>query len=138
MDDLRRRLLAGESFSGLAREFSEDEASAASGGRLRRFARGTMVGPFEDAAFALRQPGEISPIIETPFGLHLIQLVRRDQARQLSFDEVKPALLSRLRKEWLDERVEEWRQAIVDPEKAVIDEDAIDKALTEISSELSE
>jgi len=138
MEKIRRRLLDGEEFAGLAREFSEDSASASSGGRLRRFVRGKMVAEFEDAAFGLREPGEISAIVETQFGLHLIQLLNREEARQLSFEEIKPALVSRLSKEWLDNRLEEWRRAIVDPDKAVINRDAIEKALAEISRQLSQ
>ena len=69
---LLARLEAGEGFAALATEASQD-SSAAQGGDLGYFPRGQMVTPFEDAAFAL-QPGEISGIVESPFGLHIIKV----------------------------------------------------------------
>lgn len=69
---------AGEDFAALAKSHSQD-TTAAAGGDLGFFGRGSMVRPFEDAAFALR-PGEISDAVETPFGLHIIKLEARHDA----------------------------------------------------------
>ena len=74
--ELRERILKGEKFSMLARLYSQDPGSAAKGGELGFFGRGTMVSEFEAAAFALK-PGEVSPIIETQYGFHILQLVER-------------------------------------------------------------
>ncbi len=76
LNKLRERVLKGESFSMLATLYSEDPGSAQKGGELGFFGRGDMVGEFEAAAFVLK-PGEVSPVIETKFGLHIIQLVER-------------------------------------------------------------
>jgi len=76
-ESLRSRAAAGESFAELAIQFSQD-GSAPRGGDLGFFGRGQMVAPFEDAAFAL-QPGEISPVVETPFGYHVILVEDRRQ-----------------------------------------------------------
>ena len=73
---LRERVLKGEKFSMLATLYSQDPGSAKKGGELGFFSRGEMVGEFESAAFALK-PGEVSPIIETQFGFHIIQLTER-------------------------------------------------------------
>lgn len=73
---LRERVLKGESFSMLATLYSQDPGTAKKGGELGFFSRGEMVGEFESAAFALK-PGEVSPIIETQFGFHIIQLIER-------------------------------------------------------------
>jgi len=75
-ESLRRRILEGENFALLAGEFSQDPGSAPNGGSLGSFARGEMVPPFEEAAFALAV-GEISPVVETTFGLHLILVDER-------------------------------------------------------------
>ncbi len=73
LSEARRRLEAGEAFEDVAAEFSDD-ASAARGGDLGTFARGSMVPEFEDAVFAL-EPGEVSGIVPTRFGFHIIQVV---------------------------------------------------------------
>lgn len=74
--ELRERVIKGESFSMLATLYSQDPGSARKGGELGFFPRGRMVAEFESAAFALK-PGEVSPIIETQFGFHIIQLIER-------------------------------------------------------------
>lgn len=75
---LRQRARAGEDFGELARQYSDDAGSASRGGDLGTFGRGEMVPAVEEAAFAL-DAGEISEPVETPYGLHLIQ-VRSRQA----------------------------------------------------------
>lgn len=75
-EEILRRARAGEDFAALAREFSEDPGSRTQGGDLGWFGRGAMVKPFEDAAFALK-PGELSGVVESQFGLHVIKLEER-------------------------------------------------------------
>lgn len=70
--EVRERILAGEDFAALAREFSDDRGSAQEGGDLGEFSRAQMVKPFSDAAFAL-EPGGVSDIVESEFGFHVIQ-----------------------------------------------------------------
>ena len=82
---LRDRARGGADFAAMAREYSADAASAAQGGDLGFFARETMVAPFSDAAFAL-QPGEVSDVVESPFGLHVIKLEER---RMPDFSQVR-------------------------------------------------
>jgi peptidyl-prolyl cis-trans isomerase SurA len=74
---LRDRILKEESFSALARVYSEDPGSAIKGGELGLFIRGTMAPEFEAAAFSLKKKGDVSEIIKTSFGFHIIQLIDR-------------------------------------------------------------
>lgn len=74
--ELRERIVKGERFSMLAKLYSQDPGSASKGGELGFFGRGDMVKEFEAAAFALK-PGEVSPIVETEYGFHILQLIER-------------------------------------------------------------
>lgn len=71
-DEALKRIKAGEDFGTLAKEYSTDPGSKDKGGELGWFKRGTMVKPFEEAAFG-QQPGQTSDVIETQFGFHIIQ-----------------------------------------------------------------
>jgi peptidyl-prolyl cis-trans isomerase D len=82
----RERILAGEEFAQVAGELSEDPGSKIEGGDLGFFARGQMVPPFEEVAFAL-EPGETSDIVKTDFGFHVIRVEERKDAEERSFDE---------------------------------------------------
>jgi peptidyl-prolyl cis-trans isomerase SurA len=74
---LRNRVLKGEKFSTLAVLYSEDPGSAAKGGELGLFSHGSMAPEFESAAFNLKNKNDISEIIKTKFGFHLLQLIER-------------------------------------------------------------
>ena len=76
LEGIRERIVKGESFESLARMYSEDPGSAMKGGELGDFSRGVMYPEFEAAAFSL-QPGELSEIIETEAGYHIIKLIKR-------------------------------------------------------------
>lgn len=80
IEKLRDRARKGEDFAALARSSSEDPGSAAQGGDLGFFGRGSMVAPFEQAAFALKT-GEISDVVTTDFGYHVIRLIARQEAQ---------------------------------------------------------
>lgn len=85
--EIQKKLEAGEDFSSLAVEFSEGP-SKTNGGDLGYFNRGQMVKPFEDAAFELK-PGEVSDIVETRFGYHLIKVVDKKPESVASYENVK-------------------------------------------------
>lgn len=90
LEELRERVLAGEDFAELAREYSDDEASGQRGGDLGFFGRSRMVPPFAEAAFALEEVGALSGVVETSFGYHLILLT--DVQELPSFEEHYPEL----------------------------------------------
>jgi peptidyl-prolyl cis-trans isomerase C len=98
MTSIHKRAMGGEDFAALARQYSQDGA-AANGGDLGYFARGMMVKPFEDAAFGLKKKGQISDIVETQFGLHLVQLEDKKNAHKVTFEEVRPRVEQILRQQ---------------------------------------
>lgn len=77
---LQERLSQGEAFSGLASEYSDDQASRDRGGQLGFVRRGELVPEFEETAFSL-EPGQLSDIIETAFGFHIITLIEKQGER---------------------------------------------------------
>lgn len=89
--EILKALTAGNDFADLAQTNSSDPGSAAKGGDLGFFERGQMVGPFDQAAFTL-PPGQISDLVETTFGFHIIKVVEKQAGRTIPLDEVRPRL----------------------------------------------
>lgn len=103
---------AGQDFARLARQYSQD-ASAERGGDLGFFPRGQMVGPFEDAAFALA-PGQVSDLVETQFGFHIIKATEKRPPRVVPFVEAAAQI-----QEFLEQQQrQEMSKALVDQLKA--------------------
>ena len=92
------RIKKGEDFARLAAELSEDTNSQMNGGDLGYFTKGQMAKPFEEAAFSLK-PGQVSGVVETEFGYHLIKVEDHQEARMVTFDAVKEQIRGRLRGE---------------------------------------
>jgi len=82
IDSLHQQLLAGQDFATLAKEYSEDPGSKANGGELPEFSRGQMVPEFETAAFALGT-NQISDVVTTQFGYHLIKVLGKTPAKKI-------------------------------------------------------
>ena len=91
--DLLQQLKGGADFAALAKQASDDKGSGARGGDLGFFGRGKMVEPFEQAAYALTQPGQLSDLVESQFGYHIIRLEARRPAGTRPFAEVRDALV---------------------------------------------
>jgi peptidyl-prolyl cis-trans isomerase C len=104
-EDLLARARKGEDFAALAAEHSDDPGSKVRGGELPWFSRGQMVPPFEQAAFALKEPNELSPVVESPFGYHVIQLLERKEPQPIPFEQVRERIAAGLRQEKQQEKV---------------------------------
>lgn len=85
-------------FAELAKKHSQDPGSAARGGELGAFTRGTMVKAFDDAVFALK-PGEISPVVETEYGYHIIRVTEVTPGQSRSLEQARPEIEAELRKQ---------------------------------------
>ena len=102
IEEIRKRVENGEDFAALAKA-SSDCPSASKGGDLDYFQRGQMVAPFEEAAFSLK-PGEVSGIVETQFGYHLIKVVDKKESGVIVYEEIKGDIESHLRQQKVNEQ----------------------------------
>ncbi len=93
-------------FAEVAKAQSQDPGSAVNGGDLDYFARGAMVKPFEDAAFALAQ-GAISPVVESDFGFHIIQVTDIRAPKQRPFEDMRAELEADLKRQQAQKRYAE-------------------------------
>jgi len=94
-EELLKQARGGADFAELARKNSEDEASAKNGGDLDYFGKGRMVPEFDAAVFAM-QPGQISDLVKTQYGYHIIKLVDKKPATTRSLAEVRQQLTDQL------------------------------------------
>jgi peptidyl-prolyl cis-trans isomerase C len=104
IDGILKRARAGEDFAGLAKAHSQD-GSAAQGGDLEFFPRGRMVPEFDKAAFAL-QTGEISDVVTTQFGYHIIKATDRRAAEMVPLEKVSPQVKEYLTNQKKQERAD--------------------------------
>jgi len=92
-EDILKQLRSGGNFEELAKKYSDDPGSKDQGGELGFIKHGVTVPEFEKAAFAL-QPGQISDLVRTKFGYHIIQTEEKQAAHTRPLDEVKPTIVS--------------------------------------------
>lgn len=102
---LLKRIQSGENFEKIAKEYSDDEASAVNGGDLGYFAKGVMVPEFEEAAFKLKK-GEISNIVKSSSGYHIIKVYDKKEDVS-SFDEERENILGTMRYDIYNKKMEE-------------------------------
>jgi parvulin-like peptidyl-prolyl isomerase len=91
IEDILKRAQAGEDFAALAKQYSEDPGSKVNGGELPKFSHGEMVPEFESAAFALK-PGQLSDVVTTMYGFHVIKLLDKAPAKKYALLENIPQL----------------------------------------------
>lgn len=102
-DQLHARVLAGESFEALANDYSDDTGSSGNGGDLGFFGKGIMDKAFEEAAFALKQAGDISEVVQSAFGFHVIKLTGIQASGGRSFEDVRAQIAADLRRRSAEE-----------------------------------
>jgi peptidyl-prolyl cis-trans isomerase D len=98
LDILSQIKKSPDQFGALAKQYSQDPGSASKGGDLDFFARGAMVKPFEDVAFSLNK-GQISELVETDFGYHIIKLTDIKTPPSPSFEATRASLETELKKQ---------------------------------------
>lgn len=91
-------------FDALIEKYSDDPSKAGNHGVITDAASGKYAPEFAQASAALKKPGELSPVVKTSFGFHVIELVERTEAQKRSFEEVKPEIVARLRAEYIEKQ----------------------------------
>ncbi len=110
-----------EPFEEVAKQVSKDTATASKGGDLDYLRREQMFPDFAKAAFALK-PGEVSGVVRTPFGYHIIKLVDRKKGQPFTYEQVKEQLRRRLLDERQNQRYQEWVKGLEVAAKVTRDE----------------
>lgn len=113
LEDISKRLQAGEDFAALAKEFSQDPGSASEGGDLGFAGRDVYDPAFEEALYAL-QEGQVSAPVQTEFGWHLIKLLGVQSPEVPSFDSMKPELVRELKAQQVEQRFVEASKRLED------------------------
>jgi parvulin-like peptidyl-prolyl isomerase len=109
-NNLLQRARKGEDFATLARQHSQDPGSSQNGGAYPPFPRGTMVPPFEDAAFSM-QAGQISDVVTTDFGYHIIKLEGKGMAPGATPEQAKERLKQQKAPTAVEQRIKDLRAA---------------------------
>jgi len=106
-----KTIKAGGDFATLARANSQDTGSAQNGGDLGFFPKGQMTPAFEEAAFKLK-PGAVSPLVETPFGFHIIKVLERRPPRTAPFAEVSGQIKDFLTQGQREQKLEQFVEQV--------------------------
>ncbi|MBM3724447.1 MAG: hypothetical protein FJW40_03345 [Acidobacteria bacterium] len=124
MEDLLKQAKGGANFAELAKKVSEDTGSAPNGGDIGFVTRGQTVKAFEEAAFKMKA-NELSGIVATEYGLHIIQMVERQDAHTLTFEEARPQLVKEATQRQVYDRMPaiagEMRDALAKAPTATVD-----------------
>ena len=113
--DLLKQVKSGADFAELAKKNSQDPGSAQNGGDLGFIVKGQTVPPFEKFAFSAK-PNEISDLVTTEYGYHIIQVEEKQAARVKPFEEVKDSITEQLKKQGVNEKM----QSTVDQARAAL------------------
>ncbi len=108
--NLQKQLKQGEDFATLAKIYSEGPSNT-KGGDLGYFKRGQMVKPFEAVAFVLK-PGEISDVVKTQFGFHLIKVTDKKPGKNVDYDDAKQKIIPYLKQEKEKQEISQYIQEI--------------------------
>ena len=129
---IRQRIVDGESFSDLALEHSQDPGSKQRGGRLRRpvaLKDEAVDQTFRETAFSLADVGDISEVVRSRFGFHIMRLEAVEPEREYTFEEVKEPLMAEIEKRYREDAYRDYVLSMGPTDALRIDEEAIDSIM---------
>lgn len=121
--EIQKRLIAGEDFVELAKKYSIDPNARVTGGELGFHPRGTLLPEYEEAAFKLKRVGEISGIVKTPLGYHIIRLEGVKGSSYIPFEEVKELIRQQIIQERQGEILGKYIEGLKKKTKVTINEE---------------
>lgn len=130
--ETRAKLLAGADFAATAKAISDDPSAKSNGGEIGWFARERMDPAFSQAAFAMKNVGDISEPVLSTFGYHLIRFEGRRAAEVKPFEAVKPQLMAELRKRYVNEQRDARTNAIRFDPNLKVNQPAVDSLLVHV------
>lgn len=136
--ETRAKILAGADFSVLAKQLSDDPSAQTNGGRIDYFDKGQMDPAFSNAAFALKNPGDVSEPVRSSFGYHVIRLEGRHPAALRTFEQVKESILTGERAKFVDEQRETALAPIRNDPATKVNEAAVDALVNKVDPGLIE
>ncbi|WP_353406636.1 peptidylprolyl isomerase [Pseudoteredinibacter isoporae] len=122
---LKARIEKGEDFAALAKEFSDDPSAKINSGDVGFFGAGKMVPEFEAAAKKMNKPGEISDLVKTQFGYHILKFTARLDPIQKPFEEVKPLIIPELKQRLAAKFRQDFVQSVLSGSKLEFDEKSL-------------
>lgn len=134
--EARAKVLAGADFNQLAKEISEDPSAAVNAGRIESFASTDMDPAFAKAAFALKNPGDISEPVLSQFGWHVIKLEQRKPAGVRSYEEVREMIIADARRKYVEEKRDAAINEIRTDPSGVLNQPAIDALIVRVDPEV--
>lgn len=111
-EDILKQLKTGGNFEELAKKNSDDPGSAAKGGELPPFQHGAMVQEFDQAAFALQNKGQLSGLVKSQFGFHIIQLIDKESEHTKPLEEVRSDIDSMLKQQKQAKAADEFARTV--------------------------
>ena len=111
-EEVLKKIKAGEDFAKLAMDYSDDPGSKAKGGDLGFFEKGKMFKTFDEAAFKLN-PGEVSDIVETPYGYHIIKMGEKKEKEIQPYESVKDRVMTMAKDEIKAEKMKEYLSQVM-------------------------
>lgn len=134
-NDLITQLKKGADFASLAEKYSDDPSAKNNKGKLGLFGKGQMIKEFEDAAYALTL-NEISKPVKTSFGYHVLRKYDHKPAGQKEYSEVKDELIAKVKKEYIQARLDEFYEKVKKDNEMQLNENLIDTYLKEKKKDL--